>query len=130
MGSGGRSIDFICQDNICKYGALNKVEGLSGWRVDMGPDNICRQHIARHLHALKLPGKQVREQFGGHGFAGPRRPFNQDVTPRQIGDETVANELAVAQNEGAINTGENLVVEFLTVCHPLPFLPRFLSCSR
>ena len=96
---GGRTVDFIGQDEIGEDGATASHELFVFLAVDQGTDQVGRQQVGGKLNTAEVGINRLSHRLDGKGLGQARHAFEQDVSVGQKADQQTFGHLFLSYDD-------------------------------
>ena len=83
----GRTVDFISEEHLAEYWSFSKDKVVLLTIENGRSGHVRREEVGRKLHALKVAAEELGEHFRERRLGDAGHAFEQDVPPRDHGDE-------------------------------------------
>jgi hypothetical protein len=103
---GRGAIDLVGQDQLGKDGSWMEVKAAAVAVEDRDAENVCRQHVAGELNALKIQAQHPGQYMGQGGLADARQVFDEQVPARQQAGERETDGAFLAKDD-AVDVGKD-----------------------
>ena len=102
LGFGGRAVNFVCQENIGKYRALNKAKRTSPGILffqDIRPGDIGGHQVGGKLNSLEFTVKNPGNRTDQQRFGQPGNTYQQAVSTGENRSQNLLNDGVLSNDD-------------------------------